>query len=65
MSVTRYNYDDWRTRAKSFSGMGAFRPLNMTVTGHGDPERVPGEDDHGDAAAGPRGSSPARAQLYG
>ena len=41
ISVTRYNYDDWRTRARSFSGMGAFRPLNMTVTGNGDPERVP------------------------
>ena len=41
VSVTRYNYDDWRTRAKSFAGMGAFRPLNMTVTGTGDPERVP------------------------
>jgi putative ABC transport system permease protein len=40
-SVTRYNYDDWRARAKSFSGMGAFRPLNVTVTGAGDPERVP------------------------
>ena len=40
-SVTRYNYDDWRTRAKSFSAMGAFRPLNMTVSGAGDPERVP------------------------
>src|SRR5688572_16641468 len=42
VSVTRYNFDDWRTRAKSFSGMAAFRPLNMTVTGGGgDPERIP------------------------
>ena len=40
-SVTRYNYDDWRTRATSFAAMGAFRPLNMTVTGGTDPERVP------------------------
>ncbi|MBA3638252.1 MAG: ABC transporter permease, partial [Acidobacteria bacterium] len=40
-SVTRFNYDDWRARAKSFAGMGAFRPTNMTVTGTGDPERVP------------------------
>lgn len=24
-SVTRFNYDDWRARAKSFSAMGAFR----------------------------------------
>ena len=40
-SVTRYNYDDWRTRATSFTGMGAFRPTTMTVMGGGDPERVP------------------------
>jgi putative ABC transport system permease protein len=41
VSVTRYNYDDWRTRATSFSAMGAFRPANMTVTGGEEPERVP------------------------
>ncbi|HEX2457728.1 MAG TPA: ABC transporter permease [Vicinamibacterales bacterium] len=41
LSVTRYNYDDWRQRAKSFSGFAAFRPTNMTLTGGGDPERVP------------------------
>ena len=41
MSVTRYNYDDWRARAQSFSGIAAFRPTNMTVTGAGEPERVP------------------------
>ncbi|HWI16987.1 MAG TPA: ABC transporter permease [Vicinamibacterales bacterium] len=40
-SVTRYNYDDWRARAKSFSAMGAFRPTSMTITGTGEPERVP------------------------
>ncbi len=40
-SVTRYNYDDWRTRAQSFSAMGAFRPTSMTITGSGEPERVP------------------------
>ena len=40
-SVTRFNYDDWRARAKSFTGIAAFRPTNMTVTGAGDPERVP------------------------
>src|SRR5690349_15884125 len=39
-SVTRYNFDDWRARAKSFAAMGAFRPTNMTVGG-ADPERVP------------------------
>src|SRR5262245_13932743 len=41
VSVTRFNYDDWRARAQSFSGIGAFRPTNMTMTGSGDPERVP------------------------
>jgi len=41
LSVTRYNYDDWRQRAKSFAGMAAFRPANMTLTGAGDPERIP------------------------
>lgn len=40
-SVTRFNYDDWRARAKSFSDMGAFRATAMTITGSGDPERVP------------------------
>jgi putative ABC transport system permease protein len=41
VSVTRYNYEDWRDRAKSFSGMAAFHPASMTITGIGDPERVP------------------------
>ncbi|HET7218735.1 MAG TPA: ABC transporter permease [Vicinamibacterales bacterium] len=43
-SVTRHNFDDWRTRAKSFAGMGAFHPANVTLTGlpsTPDPERVP------------------------
>jgi predicted permease len=40
-TVTRFNYADWRARAKSFSGMAAFRPANMTLTSGGDPERVP------------------------
>jgi putative ABC transport system permease protein len=41
VSVTRYNFENWRARARSFSGMAAFRPTNMTVSGIGDPERVP------------------------
>ncbi len=41
LSVTIYNYEDWRERAKSFAAMAAFRPTNMTVSGTGDPERVP------------------------
>ena len=41
VSVTRYSYDDWRARALSFEAMGAFRPTSMTITGAGEPERVP------------------------
>ncbi|MFL6281049.1 MAG: ABC transporter permease [Vicinamibacterales bacterium] len=41
LSVTIYNYEEWRERARSFSGIAAFRPTNMTVLGAGDPERVP------------------------
>src|SRR5512144_1564823 len=33
LSVTVYNFEEWRDRAKSFSGVAAFRPTNMTVTG--------------------------------
>ena len=40
-SVTRHNFDDWRTRAKSFSAMAAFKAAMMTLTSAGDPERVP------------------------
>jgi putative ABC transport system permease protein len=41
VSVTRFNYDDWRTRSQSFAAMGAMRATAMTVTGGPDPERVP------------------------
>ena len=41
ISATIYNYEDWRDRARSFSGMAAFRPTNMTAAGIGDPERIP------------------------
>ncbi len=44
VSVTRYNYEDWRDRSKSFTGMAALRPTNMTLlgtSGSADPERVP------------------------
>jgi putative ABC transport system permease protein len=40
-SVTRHNYDDWRRRAASFAGMGALQSTVMTLSGAGDPERVP------------------------
>jgi hypothetical protein len=41
VSVTRHNYEAWRDRAQSFSAMAAFRPTNMTLTGLGEPERLP------------------------
>src|SRR5262245_1555378 len=41
LSVTRYNYDDWRDRSRSFEGMAAVRSTSMTISGTGDPERVP------------------------
>jgi putative ABC transport system permease protein len=41
VSVTRFNYEDWRNRSRSFTTIAAFRPTNMTVSGSGDPERVP------------------------
>ena len=41
LSVTRYNLDDWRARTRSFTGIAAFRPTNMTAAGTGDPERIP------------------------
>lgn len=40
-SVTRYNFEDWRARARSFVDIAAFRPTNVTVTGDAGPERVP------------------------
>jgi putative ABC transport system permease protein len=39
-SVTRYNGDDWRTRSRSFTAMGAARSLSLTVSGSAEPERV-------------------------
>jgi putative ABC transport system permease protein len=41
LSVSRFNYEDWRDRSQSFTGMAAFRSANMTLTGLGDPERLP------------------------
>ena len=40
-SVTRHNFEDWRARAKSFSSVAAMQHINMTMTGAGEPERVP------------------------
>src|SRR5205085_10603562 len=41
MTVTRQNYEAWSERARSFSAMGAVRATNMTLTGGGEPERIP------------------------
>jgi putative ABC transport system permease protein len=41
ISVSWQNYVDWRDRSASFDAMAAMRTLQMTLTGSGDPERVP------------------------
>jgi putative ABC transport system permease protein len=41
VSVTRFNFEDWRARSKSFSSMAAMQHVNMTLTGAGEPERLP------------------------
>jgi putative ABC transport system permease protein len=41
LSVTRYNYEAWRDRATSFSGIAAFRPTSLTLSGIGEAQRVP------------------------
>jgi putative ABC transport system permease protein len=35
------NFNDWRTQARSFEGVAAFTDAAMTLTGEGEPERVP------------------------
>src|SRR5262245_58123052 len=37
VSVTKYNYADWKARSQSFAAMGAMRTASMTVTGGADP----------------------------
>jgi putative ABC transport system permease protein len=41
VSVTRFNLEDWHARARSFSAMAAIQHVNMTLTGAGEPERLP------------------------
>ena len=41
ISVSYQNYVDWRDRSRSFEAMAAFRTTQMTLTGSGDPERLP------------------------
>lgn len=41
LSVSWQNYVDWRDESRSFESVAAYRPLNVTLTGQGEPERVP------------------------
>lgn len=41
LSVSYQNFVDWRDQSRSFTGMSAVRNTNMTLTGSGDPERLP------------------------
>jgi len=36
------NFNDWRTQSRSFEGLAAFANTALTMTGEGEPERVPG-----------------------
>ena len=41
ISVSWQNYVDWRDRSRSFAAVGAFRSMQVTLTGSGDAERIP------------------------
>ena len=41
LSVSWQNYVDWRDESRSFELVAAYRPLNVTLTGQDEPERVP------------------------
>src|SRR5450432_4026842 len=41
LSVSYLNYVDWRSQSQSFTEVSAVRNFNMTLTGTGDPERLP------------------------
>lgn len=41
ISVSWQNYVDWRDRSTTFEALAAFRTTQMTLTGIGEPERVP------------------------
>jgi predicted permease len=42
MRVSALNYASWAERASSFEALAAFRGVSITLTDHGDPERVAG-----------------------
>src|SRR5512144_3406371 len=35
------NYVDWRDQSRSFEAVAAMRTLTMTLTGQGEPDRIP------------------------
>ena len=41
ISVSWQNYVDWRDRSRSFATVGAFRSMQLTMTGIGEAERIP------------------------
>jgi putative ABC transport system permease protein len=41
ISVSWQNYVDWRDRNRSFEALAAFRTTQMTLTGSGEPQRLP------------------------
>ena len=41
ISVSWQNYVDWRDRSRSFQTVAAFRSTQLTMTGIGEPERIP------------------------
>jgi len=43
LSVSYLNYVDWRNQSHSFTEVSAVRNFNMTLTGSGDPERLPAQ----------------------
>lgn len=42
MEASPANYRDWKRRAKSFSGMGAFSGISVNLVGQGEPVRLDG-----------------------
>ena len=41
LSASWQNYSDWRDQSRSYTELAAYRPLNVTITGGDQPERVP------------------------
>jgi len=43
LSASWLNYSDWRDQSRSFTAVAAYRPINFTLTGSAEPERVQGK----------------------